>query len=98
MGSGFTVAALPRNYTVIHQVFNNIYCDIIYVKWKKKRGDYKMTKKELKKYSEILMKGAFVAVFLSMVGYFGYDLWLASTQWLLVSSVMALFGVYLKLS
>lgn len=57
-----------------------------------------MAKKELKKYSQLLMKGALVGVVLATVGYFGYDLWLASTQWLLVSAVMALFGVYLKLN
>ena len=57
-----------------------------------------MVKKELSKYSKVLMKGAFVCVILATVGYFGYDLWLASTQWLLVSAVMAMFGVYLKLS
>lgn len=56
-----------------------------------------MTKKESSKYSKLLMKGAFVCVVLATIGYFGYDLWLASTQWLLVSAVMAMFGVYLKL-
>lgn len=57
-----------------------------------------MTKKELKKYSTFLMKGSLVCVVLATVGYFGYDLWLASTQWLLVSAVLAMFGVYTKLS
>lgn len=49
-------------------------------------------------YSKYLMSGSGVAVLLSAVGYLGYDFWLASTQWLLVSAVMAMFGVYLKLS
>jgi hypothetical protein len=44
------------------------------------------------------MLGAAVAVLLSAIGYLGYDFWLASTQWLLVSAVMALFGVYTKLN
>lgn len=57
-----------------------------------------MTKKNMKMYSNYLMKGSLVAVLLSAVGYLGYDLWLASTQWLLVAAVMAMFGVYLKLS
>lgn len=43
------------------------------------------------------MSGAFIAVLLASIGYLGYDFWLASTQWLLVSAVMAMFGVYLKL-
>jgi len=55
-------------------------------------------KKESKKYSQILMTGSLIAIILSGIGYFGFDLWLASTQWLLVSAVLALFGVYLKLN
>ena len=57
-----------------------------------------MTNKELQNYSKFLMTGALVAVVLSAIGYFGYDFWLASTQWLLVAAVMAMFGVYMKLS
>lgn len=57
-----------------------------------------MTKKESEKYSQILMGVSLVAVFLSAVGYFIGDVWLASTQWLLVAGVLALFGVYLKTS
>ena len=57
-----------------------------------------MDKKELMKYSRVLMGGAVVAVVLSGLGYLGYDIWLASTQWLLVAAVLALFGVYLKVS
>jgi len=56
-----------------------------------------VSKKEFKKYSKWLMTGALIAIILSGIGYFGFDLWLASTQWLLVSAVLALFGVYLKL-
>lgn len=57
-----------------------------------------MTKTNIKKYSKGLMMGSVVAIILSAVGYLGFDFWLASTQWLLVSAVLALFGVYLKLS
>lgn len=57
-----------------------------------------MSKKDLLKISKLLMMGSLLGVILSVVGYFGYDLWLASTQWLLVSAVMAMFGVYTKLS
>lgn len=53
--------------------------------------------KNSKKLSEYLMGGAVFAVALSLVGYLGLDIWLASTQWLLVAAVMGLFGVYLKL-
>jgi small-conductance mechanosensitive channel len=46
--------------------------------------------------SQVLMGGGVVAVVLSAVGYLGTDIWLASTQWLLVASVLALFAVYFK--
>ena len=50
-------------------------------------------KKEL---SKGLMVGSALAVLLAGVGYLGYDIWLASTQWLLVAAVLGLFGVYTK--
>lgn len=37
------------------------------------------------------------AVLLSAVGWVGPDIWLASTQWLLVALVLVAFGIYLKL-
>ena len=49
-------------------------------------------------YSKVLMGGSFVTVLLSGLGYLGVDIWLASTQWLLVAAVLGLFGVYLKSS
>jgi len=52
----------------------------------------------MKTASQVLMGGAFVAVILSGLGYLGTDIWLASTQWLLIAAVLALFGVYAKVS
>jgi len=49
-------------------------------------------------YSQVLMGGALISVLLAGIGYLGTDIWLASTQWLLVAAVLALFGVYLKSS
>lgn len=57
-----------------------------------------MGKKMYKKVSVVLMVLAVVAVVMAAVGSLGYDLWLASTQWLLVAAVLALFGVYAKLA
>jgi len=42
------------------------------------------------------MGGAAVSVLLAGIGYLGTDIWLASTQWLLVGALLGLFGVYLK--
>jgi len=55
-----------------------------------------MNKKDMKMYSQVLMGASLVAVVLSALGYMGVDIWLASTQWLLVAAVLALFGLYLK--
>jgi hypothetical protein len=38
-----------------------------------------------------------VSVIFSGVGFLGTDIWLASTQWLLVAVVLALFGVYARM-
>lgn len=58
----------------------------------------KFNKKSKENFSKYMMYGAVLSVILAVVGYLGFDIWLASTQWLLVASVLALFGVYLKLS
>lgn len=57
-----------------------------------------MAKKDMQMYSQVLMGGSVLAVALSGLGYVGIDIWLASTQWLLVAAVLGLFGVYLKMS
>lgn len=53
-------------------------------------------KKQLRMLSKVLMLGSLAAIILAGYGYLVQDVWLASTQWLLVSAVMALFGVYAK--
>ena len=59
-------------------------------------GVRKMSKKDTKMASQILMAGSLLSVVLSGIGYLGVDIWLASTQWLLVAAVFALFGLYTK--
>jgi len=55
-----------------------------------------MTKKDQKMLSQILVGGSVIAVVFSAIGWMGVDIWLASTQWLLVAAVLALFGLYFK--
>jgi hypothetical protein len=57
----------------------------------------KVAKKDLKLISQVLIGGAIISIILAGIGYLGTDIWLASTQWLLVAAVLALFGVYSKL-
>lgn len=52
---------------------------------------------DLRFWSQILIAGSILAIILSGVGYLGTDIWLASTQWLLVAAVLAGLGVYAKL-
>lgn len=47
--------------------------------------------------SKLFMILSVVAVVLAGVGAFGQDIYLASTQWLLIAGVMAAWGVYLLL-
>jgi len=57
-----------------------------------------VNKKDLARFSQLMIAGSVVAIILAAAGWAGSDFWLASTQWLLVAAVLALFGVYLKLS
>ena len=54
--------------------------------------------KNLKSVSKWLMYVSVASVLLSALGYLGTDIWLASTQWLLVAAVSILFAIYLKMS
>ena len=58
----------------------------------------KLNKRNKEMLAKALIGGAVVAVLLSFTGWMGTDIWLASTQWLLVAAVLTLFGIYLKLS
>lgn len=48
-------------------------------------------------WSQILISGAILAIILAAFGFLGTDIWLASTQWLLVAAVLAGLGVYARL-
>lgn len=47
--------------------------------------------------SQILVSASVISVLLAGIGSLGSDLWLASTQWLIVAGVLAVLGVYAKL-
>jgi hypothetical protein len=54
-------------------------------------------KKDIKLISQVLMGSAIISVLLAGIGYLGVDIWLASTQWLLVAAILALFGLYTRM-
>lgn len=58
----------------------------------------KFDKKGKANLAKYLMYGAVIAVLLAGEGWIGPDIWLASTQWLLVAAVLSLFGIYLRLA
>ena len=47
--------------------------------------------------AKVLMGASMAAVLLAAVGWMGTDIWLASTQWLLIAAILACFGIYVKL-
>ena len=51
----------------------------------------KISKKDMLVFSQVLMGGATISVLLAGIGYVGDDIWLASTQWLFVAAIFALF-------
>lgn len=56
-----------------------------------------MKKKQVKQVSQLCMVFSVVSVVLAGAGATGVDLWLASTQWLLVAAVLAIFGIYFRM-
>jgi len=48
------------------------------------------------KYTSYFFYGSVAAVILSAIGALGIDLWLASTQWLIVAVVLAVWAMYVK--
>ena len=47
--------------------------------------------------SQVLIVLSALGVAFGVIGAFSEDVWLASTQWLLIATVLAGFAVYLKL-
>ncbi|MEK7061386.1 MAG: hypothetical protein AAB954_01865 [Patescibacteria group bacterium] len=58
----------------------------------------KLGKKTKASVSKAFIWVSVLSVVLAGLGAMGTDIWLASTQWLLVAAVLALFGIYLKVS
>ena len=56
-----------------------------------------MKKKDWKIISQVLMVGSALSVLAATWGFLYWDLVLASTQWLLVAAVLAVFGLYARI-
>lgn len=57
----------------------------------------KLKKKDWRQISCGLMTASFLAVLAAAWGFLYSDIWLASTQWLLVAVVLGIFGLYTRL-
>ncbi len=58
----------------------------------------KLNKKQKSMIARTFIWIAVISVVLSGIGAIGTDIWLASTQWLLIAAVSTLFAIYLKLA
>lgn len=56
-----------------------------------------VNKSDWQRYSQYLVWAAVVAVGLAALGWLGTDIWLGSTQWMVVAAVLAAFGIYARL-
>lgn len=50
----------------------------------------------MKTFGDVLVGLSVIALILSIIGAFGTDIWLASTQWLLVAIILGIYALYLK--
>jgi arginine exporter protein ArgO len=62
-----------------------------------RKGVSELKKKDTRRISQILMICSLLGVILAGFGATGVDIWLASTQWLLIAVVLAGFGIYLRM-
>jgi len=51
----------------------------------------------MKSLGDILIGLSVIAVILAVIGAFGVDLWLASTQWVIIAGVLGIYAIYLKI-
>jgi len=51
----------------------------------------------MKQLGDVLIGLAVIAVILSIIGAMGTDIWLASTQWVLIGAVLSIWAVYVKI-
>jgi len=51
----------------------------------------------MKPLGDVFIVLSIIAVILSIIGALGTDLWLASTQWVLVGAVLSIWAVYVKI-
>jgi len=56
-----------------------------------------MKKSDWEMISKVLMFGMVGGVFLAIIGALGTDIYLASTQWMLIAAILGIMGVYVKM-
>lgn len=56
-----------------------------------------MKKKDWQTVAQVLIGGAVLSVLAAAWGFLSADIWLASTQWLLVAAVLGILGLYARM-
>lgn len=51
----------------------------------------------MKQLGDVLIGLAVIGVIFSIIGALGTDIWLASTQWVLIAAVLSVWAVYVKI-
>lgn len=51
----------------------------------------------MKNLADFVIFLSLLAIFFSVLGAAGRDLWLASTQWMLIAATLAIYAIYLRL-
>ncbi len=49
-----------------------------------------------KKASYVVLILSIIAIILAIIGAAGQDIWLASTQWMIIAAVLAIYSLYFK--
>lgn len=50
----------------------------------------------MKQLGNVFIGLSIIAVILSIIGALGADIWLASTQWILIAAVLGIYALYVK--
>ena len=51
----------------------------------------------MKKLADLFIVLSFVGVILAIIGAFSADVWLASTQWIMIAAVLSIWAIYVKM-
>lgn len=51
----------------------------------------------MEKFANVFLLASVICVILAVVGSFSFDIWLASTQWVLIAGVLGIYALFFKI-